>query len=75
MKNPALHQEPRYEPATVIPLKQDLSLLDWLDQSGRLIPREGEEVEETDEEEEELSDLIDAEDSDYEDLDESEDVD
>lgn len=74
MKNPALHQEPRYEPATVIPLKQDLSLLDWLEQSGRLIPREGEEVETT-EEEEELSDLIDSEDTDYDDLEQPDDID
>lgn len=40
MKNPALLQEPRYEPAIVIPLKQEASLLDWLKASGRLIPRE-----------------------------------
>lgn len=40
MKNPALHQEPRYEPASVIPLKQESSLLDWLKASGRIIPRE-----------------------------------
>jgi hypothetical protein len=40
MKNPALHQEPRYEPAIVIPLKQEASLLDWLKANNRLIPRE-----------------------------------
>ena len=40
MDNPSLSQEPRYEPATVIPLKQDISLLDWLEQNNRLMPRE-----------------------------------
>ncbi|MDJ0531474.1 MAG: DUF3134 domain-containing protein [Xenococcaceae cyanobacterium MO_207.B15] len=39
-KNPALSQEPRYEPAIVIPLKQEASLLDWLKANNRLIPRE-----------------------------------
>jgi hypothetical protein len=66
MKNPALHQEARYEPATVIPLKQDLSLLDWLERNGRLIPREEQEVEATDEEEEELAELMEGESADYE---------
>ena len=40
MKNPALTQELRYEPATVIPLKQESSLIDWLKANNRLIPRE-----------------------------------
>jgi len=39
-KNPALVQEARYEPAIVIPLKQEASLLDWLKANNRLIPRE-----------------------------------
>ncbi len=64
MKNPALSQESRYEPATVIPLKQDLSLLDWLEKHDRLLPREGEEKEDS-EEEEELVELIEGEVSDY----------
>lgn len=40
MNNPSLRQEPRYEPASVIPLKQDGSLLDWLEANNRLMPRE-----------------------------------
>ncbi|HHP7230482.1 MAG TPA: DUF3134 domain-containing protein, partial [Xenococcaceae cyanobacterium] len=44
-KNPALSQEPRYEPAIVIPLKQEASLLDWLEANNRLIPREVQEPE------------------------------
>jgi len=47
-KNPALSQEPRYEPAIVIPLKQEASLLDWLRANNRLIPRESQEKEPVD---------------------------
>lgn len=45
MKNPALSQELRYEPASVIPLKQESSLIDWLKANNRLIPREQKEKE------------------------------
>ncbi len=48
MKNPALTQELRYEPASVIPLKQESSLLDWLQANNRLIPREQKEKESLD---------------------------
>lgn len=77
MKNPALRKEKRYEPAPVIPLKQDGSLLDWLDANNRIIYRE--EKEETEEkvvglgvpEDEEISDLIEGEEEEFEvDLDE-----
>ncbi|MGL4883711.1 MAG: DUF3134 domain-containing protein [Waterburya sp.] len=44
-KNPALVQEPRYEPAIVIPLKQEASLIDWLKANNRLIARESLETE------------------------------
>ena len=40
VKNPALFQEPRYEPAIVMPIKQKTSLLDWLRANNRLIARE-----------------------------------
>lgn len=43
--NPALTQESRYEPAKVIPLKRDGSLIDWLESNGRLIYRETQEIE------------------------------
>ena len=39
VKNPALSQEPRYEPAIVIPIKQKTSLLDWLRANNRIIAR------------------------------------
>jgi hypothetical protein len=60
MNNPSLRQEPRYEPATVIPLKQDTSLLDWLEQNNRLMPRESLESENEKylEEDEEIAQLM-----------------
>lgn len=70
MKNPALRKEKRYEPAPVIPLKQDGSLLDWLDENGRIIYREDKVIEKVSLEEEEisdLSDLIEDQDDDFDD--------
>ena len=43
MYNPSLRQEPRYEPAAVLPITRETSLLDWLRASNRLIFREKEE--------------------------------
>ncbi|MGI0481942.1 DUF3134 domain-containing protein [Geminocystis sp. CENA526] len=68
MKNPALRKEKRYEPAPVIPLKQDGSLLDWLEANNRIIYREEKEdkIMAVDlSEEEEISDLIEGEDDDF----------
>lgn len=64
-KNPALVQEPRYEPAIVIPLKQEASLLDWLKASNRLIPREVVEVEKTKPTDDDLDVLMDGDDDDF----------
>jgi len=60
MNNPSLRQESRYEPATVIPLKQDTSLLDWLEANNRLMPRESLESENEKylEEDEEIAQLM-----------------
>ncbi|PSB09729.1 hypothetical protein C7B62_12235 [Pleurocapsa sp. CCALA 161] len=63
-KNPALVQEPRYEPAIVIPLKQEASLLDWLKANNRLIPREPVEIEKI-KSDEDLDVLMDGEDDDF----------
>lgn len=71
-KNPALVQEPRYEPAIVIPLKQEASLLDWLKASNRLIPREVVEVEKTKPTDDDLDVLMDG-DNDDDDFDEDSD--
>jgi hypothetical protein len=56
----------------VIPLRNDTSLLDWLESSGRLIPRDTQEPE-YDLEEEEIAGLIDVEDAPY-DIDDEEDL-
>ena len=59
MKNPALSQELRYEPASVIPLKQESSLIDWLKANNRLIPRESKEKETvSDSEDPEIDELM-----------------
>ncbi len=62
MLNSPLHEQPRNQRASVIPLKQELSLLDWLQSNGRLIPRE---VNEQDfsEEDEEIESLMGGDDS------------
>ncbi|MCF4967124.1 DUF3134 domain-containing protein [Nostoc sp. CMAA1605] len=73
--NPAIHEEPRYQPAPIIPLKQEESLIDWLQNSGRLISSSTIDYsyqEEGDEEDyvEELVDSFDFEAEEVEDLEE-----
>ncbi|MGY6528735.1 MAG: DUF3134 domain-containing protein [Cyanobacterium sp.] len=74
MKNPALRKEKRYEPAPVIPLKQEGSILDWLESNNKIMYRE-EKEEKTHilpvSEDEEISELIedDDDDDDYEEQD------
>jgi hypothetical protein len=61
MLNSPLREEPRNQRAAVIPLKQETSLLDWLQSSGRIIARD---VHEPDflEDEEEISEFLGGED-------------
>ena len=59
MYNPSLRRQPRYEPAAVISLNQESSLLDWLKANNRLIPRESLDKETPLEEDEEISELMD----------------
>lgn len=40
MYNPSLREEPREQLADVIPVKQESSLLDWLEANGRLVARD-----------------------------------
>jgi GTP-dependent phosphoenolpyruvate carboxykinase len=37
LHNPALSVQPRNQPAGVIPLRQEESLLNWLENTGRLV--------------------------------------
>ena len=71
VKNPALFQEPRYEPAIVMPLKQKASLLDWLRANNRLIAREDSEPDKI-EAPDTMEELLDNEEDDFvdDDLDE-----
>jgi hypothetical protein len=73
LSNPALHEEPRYQATPIIPLKQEESLIDWLQNSGRLMSYPSVDYyyeEEGDEEEyvEELVDSFDFEEEEVEDL-------
>ncbi|MEL4894257.1 DUF3134 domain-containing protein [Crocosphaera sp. Alani8] len=61
--SPAISQEPRYEPAAVIPVKRDSSIINWLEATNRLIYREQEETKSILEEDAEISDLIDVDDN------------
>lgn len=58
MYNPSLREEPRNQPAEVIPLKQEFSLLDWLENTGRLIARDAHDPDGYLDEEEEIDALI-----------------
>ncbi len=69
--SPAISQEARYEPAAVIPVKQDSSIINWLEATNRLIYREQEETKGQLEEDAEISDLIDVDDN----YDDEEDID
>ncbi|MBE9192657.1 DUF3134 domain-containing protein [Gloeocapsopsis crepidinum LEGE 06123] len=64
MRNSALREEPRDQRAAVIPLKNESSLLDWLESSGRLIARDNQEPDYSDDEEE-IAGLMDPDDMSY----------
>ena len=70
--NPSLREEPRSQRAAVIPVKQESSILDWLESSGRLLARDNQEVDYLDDDGEELNDLMAGEDNSF-DLDDDDD--
>ncbi|MBD2520346.1 DUF3134 domain-containing protein [Nostoc sp. FACHB-973] len=74
MLNSPLREEPRNQRAGVIPLKQESSLLDWLQSNGRIIARDVHEPDFQDDEEE-IDSLMGVEDGivDY-DLDDDDDI-
>ena len=61
--NPSLLLIPRHEPADVISAQRDSSLVDWLESSGKMLPRDPVESDKYTEEEEEISALIAVDDS------------
>jgi hypothetical protein len=56
--NPSVRQIPRQQPADVIPLQQDSSILNWLEGTGRMIAREPIDSIGDEPEPEELADLM-----------------
>ena len=70
MRNPALREEPRYQPAPVAPPTRQGTMLSWLESTGRLAAREVVPIEYA-EDPEDLNDLM-VGDDDYE-IDEEED--
>ena len=63
--NPSLTEQPRYQVADVLPSQQQPSILDWLENSGRLLAREPHEAD--DYSDEEITELMSGEDSSYQD--------
>lgn len=72
--NPSVRQIPRQQHAAVIPERGDSSILRWLENTGRLIPRETEAVRE-EADSEEISDLMGSDDASFDDSDDSSDDD
>lgn len=68
INNPSLRLTPRHEPGDVIPTPQETSILDWLEASGRMMPRE-EQEEESREPDEDLDGLVEGVDNNDEDED------
>lgn len=50
--NPSLRQESRNQRAAVIPMQNESSILDWLENTGRLLARDNAEYDYLDEEDE-----------------------
>lgn len=72
MYNPSLREEPREQLADVIPVKQETSLLDWLEANNRLLAREVQD-DPFREDEQEISELMGVDDSAYDDDDDLDD--
>jgi Protein of unknown function (DUF3134) len=73
MFNSPLREQPRHQRASVIPLKQESSLLDWLKSSGRLIARDKHESDFPGGDEEEIESLMSGDDGIEYDLDDDDD--
>lgn len=66
MPNSPLQEQPRNRVASVIPAKNELSILDWLKASGRLVARDRSETDPV-AQGESIADIIDPDDPNYED--------
>jgi Protein of unknown function (DUF3134) len=63
--NPSLREEPRKQVAAAIPSKQESSILDWLESTGRLLARDSNEIEYSTDGDEEISALMGADDNSF----------
>jgi phosphopantothenoylcysteine synthetase/decarboxylase len=72
--NPSLREEPRDQRATVLPQNRRTSILDWLENSGRLLARESSDFDYADDEEE-INELMAGEDNSFDVDDDDDDVD
>lgn len=74
MKNPSLRAYKRDQPAQVIPTPQGQGILEWLEASGRMMPRDDDAESDFPEEEADLNALMSGDDG-FEDDDDDDDLD
>lgn len=74
MKNPSLRSYPRHQPAQVIPNPQGEGILEWLEASGRMMPRDEDADPDYLEEEADLNALMSGDDG-FDDEDDEDDLD
>lgn len=67
MYNPSLRREPRYEPAAVLPVTREQTLINWLESNNRLIQRDIEEgpINSVSDEDVDIAELMDGDDGLY----------
>lgn len=73
--NPSLREEPRDKRAGVLTQRQAVAILDWLEQSGRLLAREVGDFDYSADDEEEINALMAGEDNSFDDDDDDDDID
>jgi hypothetical protein len=71
--NPSLREEPRDKPATVLQVRRQASILDWLEQAGRLRARQPGDFDFVNDEQE-INDLMGNDDADYEEEEDDDDL-
>ena len=71
--NPSLREEPRDKPAAVLGVRRQASILDWLEQAGRLRARQPGDFDFVDDEQE-INELMGNDDADYEEEEDDDDL-
>jgi Protein of unknown function (DUF3134) len=72
--NPSLREQPRQQPAPIIPMERHAPILDWLEESGRLLARQPSDPEYKDDEAE-INALMGSDDNSFDDDDDDADLD